>query len=64
MKTFSTNTIEYKGYSGTVDSIVADSCFHGRILGITHVFTYEGSTFDELEEDFKNCIDDYLYDCK
>ena len=64
MKAINIDTLEYKGYIGTVEFSVPDRCFHGRILGITDLFTYEGNTFDELENDFKNCIDDYLYDCK
>lgn len=64
MKTINIDTLEYKGYTGTVEFSVPDKYFHGHVLGITHLFTYEGSTFDELEEDFKGCIDDYLYDCK
>ncbi|SCD19045.1 HicB family [Proteiniphilum saccharofermentans] len=56
--------MEYKGYTGTVEFSVPDKCFHGRVLGITHLFTYEGNTFDELEKDFKEYIDDYLFDCE
>ncbi len=64
MKAINIDILEYKGYTGTVEFSVPDKCFHGRILGITHLFTYEGNTFDELEEDFKGCIDDYLSDCE
>lgn len=64
MKAINIDILEYKGYTGTVEFSVPDKCFHGRILGITHLFTYEGNTFDELEEDFKGCIDDYLFDCE
>lgn len=56
--------LEYKGYSGTVEFSVPDRCFHGRVIGITHLFTYEGNSFEELENDFRGCIEDYLYDCE
>lgn len=64
MKKINIDTLEYKGYTGTVEFSVPDRYFHGRVLGITHLFTYEGETFDELEKDFKTVIDDYLFDCQ
>lgn len=64
MKKINIDTLEYKGYTGTVEFSVPDRCFHGRVLGITHLLTYEGETFDELEKDFKESIDEYLSDCK
>ncbi|HBK30729.1 type II toxin-antitoxin system HicB family antitoxin [Limibacterium fermenti] len=64
MKAINIDTLEYKGYTGTVEFSVPDKCFHGRVLGISHLFTFEGNTIEELEEDFRRCIDDYLYDCE
>lgn len=64
MKKINIDTLDYKGYTGTVEFSVPDRCFHGRVLGINHIFTYEGDTFDELEKDFETCIDEYLSDCK
>ncbi len=64
MKKVNIDTLEYKGYSGTVEFSIPDKCFHGRVLGITHFFSYEGNTFEDLENDFKECIDDYLFDCE
>lgn len=64
MKTVNIDTFECKGYTGTVEFSVPDKCFHGRVLGITHLFSCEGGTFEELESDFKHCIDDYLFDCQ
>lgn len=64
MNTIDIDILNYKGYNGSVEFSVPDKCFHGRVLGISHLFTYEGMTFDELEKDFRGCIDDYLYDCE
>jgi predicted HicB family RNase H-like nuclease len=34
------------------------------VLGIQSLLSYEGSTKEELEQDFHTAIDDYLADCK
>lgn len=63
MKTAYNNTLEYKGYNGTIEVSLADNCLFGRVIGIQGSITYEGTTLDELKEDFKNGIEDYLQYC-
>lgn len=58
------NIIEYKGYIGSVEFSEEDSLFHGRVLGIRSMITYEGRTTDELAEDFRGAVDDYLIICE
>jgi len=59
------NNLEYKGYYGSVEYSKEDKCLNGKVLGMTKdCITYEGSTFDELEEDFKNAIESYLEGCE
>jgi predicted HicB family RNase H-like nuclease len=58
------NTLKYKGYTGTVLFDADDSIFHGRLMGITDMITFEGTSVKELEEDFRSSVDEYLATCK
>lgn len=58
------NTLEYKGYVGTIEYSEPDEVFHGKVLGIRSLLSYEGETPKELKADFCNMIDDYLQTCK
>ena len=53
--------LEYKGYAGTVD--VDDGIFLGRVAGLRDVITFEGATVAEVEQAFRDSIDDYLAFC-
>lgn len=57
------NTIEYKGYIGSVEFSAEDSIFHGKVQGIRALISYEGSNAQELVNDFHYAIDDYLELC-
>lgn len=54
------NTIEYKGYVGSVEFSEDDGIFFGKVMGIRSLISYEGENAKELLEDFHNAIDDYL----
>ena len=58
------NTIEYKGYVGSVEFSEADAVFFGKVMGIRTLISYEGSNAQELLEDFHGAVDDYLEVCK
>lgn len=58
------NTIEYKGYIGSVEFTEEDGVFFGKVLGIRSVISYEGTTASELIEDFHGAVDDYLALCE
>lgn len=58
------NTLEYRDYIGSIEVSLADNCLFGRVLGIQGSISYEGNTLDKLKSDFKQAIDDYLYDCE
>ncbi|MCP4752760.1 MAG: type II toxin-antitoxin system HicB family antitoxin [Proteobacteria bacterium] len=58
------NLLKYKGYTGSVNYNADDKLFHGKVLGITDVIGFEGSSVDELEKDFQDAIDDYFDTCK
>ena len=53
--------LEYKGYFGTVEA--DDGVFVGRVAGLRDVITFEGATFAEVEQAFRDSIDDYLAFC-
>ena len=53
--------LEYKGYFGTVEA--DDGVFVGRVSGLRDVITFEGATFAEVEQTFRDSIDDYFAFC-
>jgi predicted HicB family RNase H-like nuclease len=53
----------YKGYSGSVEFDEDDLVFHGRIIGIRDIVTYEAETATELVQAFHDSVDDYLAYC-
>lgn len=56
--------MKYKGYTGSVEYDSQDRIFHGTIQGTTaDIITFEGRSVDELEEDFRRAVDDYLNLC-
>jgi predicted HicB family RNase H-like nuclease len=40
------------------------SKFHGEVTGLKAVITFQGATVDEIEQAFKDSIDDYLDWCQ
>lgn len=58
------NTMEYKGYVGSVEFSERDSVFFGKVMGIRALISYEGTTAQELVEDFHGAVDDYLALCE
>ncbi|MEA3553867.1 MAG: type II toxin-antitoxin system HicB family antitoxin [Campylobacterota bacterium] len=58
------NTIEYKDYIGSVEYSSEDKCFFGKIEMIDDLVTFEATNVDELEANFKSCVDEYLETCK
>ncbi len=58
------DTITYKGYTGSVEISEEDNCFHGKVLFINSLISYEGETLPEIKADFKDAVDDYIELCK
>jgi predicted HicB family RNase H-like nuclease len=59
------NKLEYKGYYGSIEYSKEDNCLFGKVIGIPRdLISYEGNTADELYEDFKGAIDDYINLCE
>ncbi len=58
------NGMNYKGYTGIVNYSNADEVFFGKIFGINDLITFEGKTVAELQNAFKEAVDDYLETCR
>ena len=56
--------LKYKGYTGHVEYDDEASIFHGEVLDLRDVITFQGKNVEELEEAFRQSIDDYLEFCE
>lgn len=57
--------LKYKGYTGSVEFSNEDNCLFGKVQGLHGtLISYEGTTIDEIHEDFEGAVDDYLMSCK
>lgn len=57
-------TMKYKGYTGHVVYDDEARIFHGEVLGIKDVVTFQGTNVAEIEKAFKDSVEDYLAFCK
>lgn len=55
---------EYKGYAATVEFDDEARVFHGEVVGTRDVVTFEGASVDEIEQAFRDSVDDYLEFCR
>lgn len=58
------NMLEYQGYYGSIEYSAADECFHGKIVGINDLVTYEGEGARDIKASFIEAVDDYLLMCE
>lgn len=58
------NTIEYRGYVGSIEFSEEDEVFFGKVLGIRSLISYKGENATELISDFHGAVDDYLAECE
>ncbi len=58
------NTIEYKGYIGSIEYSSEDKLFFGKIELIDDLVTFEADSASELEINFENAVNEYLQTCK
>lgn len=56
--------MKYKGYIGHVEYDDEAKIFHGEVVGLKDVITFQGKSVDELERAFKDSVNDYLSWCK
>ena len=55
--------MKYKGFLGHVEYDDDAKIFHGEIVGLKDVITFQGKTVDELEKAFRDSVEDYLAWC-
>lgn len=55
--------MQYKGYSGRVEYDDVAEIFHGEVIGLRDVITFQGKTVDEIKQAFRESVDDYLDFC-
>ncbi len=57
------NYLHYKDYIGSVVFSEENAVFHGKVIGIKDLLSFEGDSVSALIEDFHNAIDEYLEFC-
>jgi predicted HicB family RNase H-like nuclease len=56
--------LEHKGYIGKVEFDYGTETFHGEVVSLKDVFTFEGGSVEEIRRAFRDSIDDYLEFCE
>jgi predicted HicB family RNase H-like nuclease len=56
--------MEYKGYIGRVEYDDDAGFFHGDVINIRDVITFQGKSVAELKKAFHDSVEDYLAYCK
>ena len=56
--------LKYKGYTGYVEFDDEARIFHGEVLDLRDVITFQGKSVEEIESGFRDSVDDYLEFCK
>lgn len=57
------NMIHYKGYEAFVEFDEDAEIFHGEVLNLRDVVTFQGSSVSELKQALADSIEDYLTFC-
>jgi predicted HicB family RNase H-like nuclease len=55
--------IEYKGYLSRIEFDDEANIFHGEVINIRDVITFQGESVDELRKAFEDSVEDYLAFC-
>ncbi|MCE2718997.1 MAG: type II toxin-antitoxin system HicB family antitoxin [Dolichospermum sp.] len=56
--------MKYKGYESVVEFDDEAEIFHGEIINIRDVVTFQGRSVEELKQAFQDSVDDYLEFCQ
>ena len=56
--------LNYKGYTGKVNYDDEARIFHGEILDTRDVITFQGRSVEDIEQAFRESVDDYLEFCQ
>lgn len=55
--------MEYKGYVAKVEFDDNDEIFHGEVINLRDVITFQGESVTELKGAFQDSVEDYLDFC-
>jgi len=55
--------MEYKGYIGKVEFDNEAEIFHGEVINVRDVITFDGNSVEDLKQAFEDSINDYLEFC-
>ena len=55
--------LQYENYYASVHFSADDEVFHGKILGINDLVSFEGASVKELKLAFEEAVEDYLETC-
>ena len=55
--------MEYKGYIGKVEIDEEAGILYGEVINVRDVITFEGTTVEEVQQAFRESVDDYLEYC-
>ena len=58
------SSMEYRGYVGSARYSDEDEVFHGKLVGIRDLVTFEASDAAGLKKRFREAVGDYLNWCK
>lgn len=53
----------YKGYQGRFEYDADADIFHGEVINLADVITFQGRSIDELKEALADSVEDYLNFC-
>ena len=56
--------MEYKGHIGMVEYDDRAKLFHGDVINIKTIITFQGKSVAEIEQAFRDSIDDYIAWCE
>ena len=56
--------MQYRGYVGSGEFSESDGVLFGKVQGIRSMISYEGTSVQELLDDFHGAVDDYLALCE
>ena len=57
------NLIQYQGYVGRIEYDDAAGIFHGEVINLRDVITFQGESVHELRQSLKESVEDYLEFC-
>lgn len=56
--------MKYKGYEAIVEFDDEAEIFHGEVINLRDVITFQGDSVKELKQAFHDSVDDYLEFCQ